>query len=404
MPEALQVVAAVALRRGRERRLLQGHRWVYSNEVVHPDERPAPGALVRLVDHRGRRLATATYHPGALIAARVWTRAARDTLDESWFAARLDAARARRTMLVPGWEAYRVVNAEADGLPGLVVDRYGSLAVVQSHHAGTDPALPLVLPWLVQTLGCDAVLARNDARGRALETLPQDIEVLHGDVPERWTVREGQAPVTFAPAAGQKTGLYLDMRDTRDRILPWVAGRSVLDLYAYVGIAGVRAALAGATAVCCVDSSQAACALAADNARAAGVEGRVTVEQADVRALLKEVPPGSVDVVLCDPPALIPSKRAAREGLNAYRRLNYLALRAVRPGGLLVTSSCSFHLDEVALEAVVASAARRQDRRVLRVWRGGAAPDHPVLPEHAQSAYLKSLAFQVEGEPRGAAD
>jgi len=366
---------------------------VYSNELVHPDPLPDAGSLVRLEDHRGRFLAVAAYHPNALIAARIWTREPDQAVDERLVARRVAAAAQRRAALVPRWQAHRLIHAEADDLPGLVVDRYGSLAVVQSTSAFTDTLVPLVADLLLRD--CDSVVLRNDARGRQMEGLPQQVEVLAGSVEGPFSIDEGGVRIHFDPLGGQKTGLYLDMRPNRDRIARWANGRSVLDLYAYVGITSARAAAAGARDVTCVDSSAGACALARQNL----AEGQVV--QADVREHLKRVEPASYDLVICDPPALIQRKRDVTRGVDALRRLLYLAMRAVVPGGLLVSASCSYHLTRDKHDEVVQGAAARQGRALRRVFRGGAGPDHPLLPAHPQTDYLDCLVHLVEGRPRG---
>lgn len=368
---------------------------MYSNELVHPAPPLEAGALVQLEDHRGRFLATAAYHPHALIAARVWTRDPSQQVDEQLIGHRLAAAAERRSALVPDWQAHRMVHAEADDLPGLVVDRYDSLAVIQGTSAFTDTVTPFVASQLRAHHGCETVLLRNDARGRQMEGLPSEVRVLSGSFDGPISVEEGEVAIRFDPLEGQKTGLYLDMRTNRDRIARWATGRTVLDLYSYVGIVGARAAAAGARSVTCVDSSAGACAFARSNVPA----GQVI--QADVRDHLKEVAPASYDLVVCDPPAMIQRKRDVARGVDALRRLLYLAMRAVAPGGLLVSASCSYHLTADKHVEVVEGAAARQGRGLRRVFRGGAGPDHPLLQAHPQTDYLDCLVYLVEGRPRG---
>ena len=398
---ALLVDGSLRLRKGAERRLRAGHLWVYSNEVIRPDSPPPAGSLVHLEDHRGRYLATAAYHPHTLLAARVWSWDQETAIDRALIAGRLAAAARRRQTVVPGWRAHRLVHAEADGLPGLVVDRYGELAVVQSTTAFTDRLLEGVADLLVGVHGCPSVLLRNDARGRGPEGLEREVRWLRGGGTGPWEVEEGGVAVRFDPEGGQKTGLYLDMRLTRDRIAAWAADRDLLELHAYVGVAGIRAAAAGASKVTLVDSSEAACEQARGNAERAGVGDRVQVIRADAKEVLRDAAPGRYDAVICDPPTLIPRKKDVRRGVEAFRRLNYLALRALRPGGLLVTCSCSHHLTWDTFTELVPAAARRGGRRLVQIYRGGAAPDHPVLPGHPPTDYLRCLVYLVEGEHRG---
>ncbi len=399
---AFTIDGRVRLRKGRERRLRGGSPWVYSNELIHPEPGVPAGALVELEDHKGGYLATAAYHPHTLLAARVWTRDRSTAVDRALLSRRLAAAAARRRVVAGGWSAHRLVHAEADGMPGLVVDRYGELAVVQSTSAFTDRLLEGLADLLVGIQGCPSVLLRNDARGRGLEGLADEVRWLRGERPGPFEVDEGGVAVRFDPVGGQKTGLYLDMRTTRDRIVEWSAGRELLELHAYVGTAGVRAAAGGAAQVTLVESSPPACEHIEANGARAGVGDRIEVRCADAREVLREIEPASFDVVSCDPPSLIQRKKDLRRGTEAFRRLNYLALRAVRPGGLLITSSCAHHLGWEAFADLVPSAARRAGRRVVQVYRGGAAPDHPVLPGHPPTDYLRSLAYLVEGEHGGA--
>ncbi len=398
MADRVDPAGEVRLLRGRDRRVRRGHLWAYSNEVARPDDPPPAGSLVRLLDHRGSPLGLAAYHPHALIAARIWSRDPAAVIDEAWIADHVEAAARRRAVVCRGREALRLVHAEADGMPGLTVDRYGDLAVVQATSALADRLLPWVTRALVARLGCAAVLARNDARGRQIEGLPSGVEVLHGHVPRRHTVDEDRCRVVFDPRGGQKTGLYLDMRPCRDAVASLAPGGAVLELYGYVGTASIRAAAAGARSVTCVESSEEACALARESARRSGVSRQIEVVRADARDVVRDVEPGSVDLLLCDPPSLVRRRRDRRAGEGAYRRLAHLAVRAVRGGGLLICASCSHHLPGRRIREIVAAAAHRQGRRARMVLRGGAGPDHPVLPEHAETEYLSWCAAVIEDD------
>jgi 23S rRNA (cytosine1962-C5)-methyltransferase len=398
MHTTFPIAGEVALRRDHDRRLRGGHLWVYSNEIAPQDDPPPAGSLVRLVDHRGKALAVAAYHPHALIAARVWSRDPGAVIDEAWIADHIEAAARRRAVTCRGLDAMRLVHAEADGLPGLVVDRYRDLAVVQVTSAFGDRIVEVVTSTLVTRLGCTAVLARNDARGRQLEGLPSAVEVLFGEVPQHLEIDEGGCPVVFDPHGGQKTGLYLDMRPCRDAVAHAAPGATMLELYGHVGTASCRAAAAGAAAVTCVDSSAPACELAREAARRGGVSDRVNVIEADAREVLRDAEPGSMDVVLCDPPSLIKRRKDVRAGEEAYRRINHLALRVVRHGGLLFSASCSFHLSAGRHMELIAAVAHRQGRKVRVVRRGGAGPDHPIVPEHAETEYLSWCEVIVEDD------
>lgn len=375
-----------------------GHLWIYGEEVERPPAPPAPGEVVRVVDSRGAFVATAAFHPHAPIAGRILSRRDGEVVDGAFVHRRLARALAVRGVAVPGREAFRQVHGEADGLPGLVVDRYGPLAVVQPNSAWSEGVLGDVLEALRGTPGIGAALVRADSSAREAEGLSRRVEIGFGDVPEEAVVEEGGLRFAFSPRTGQKTGLFLDMRDNRERCLPWFPGRRVLDLFGYVGQWAVRAAGEGARLAVTVDSSADASARAAENASRNGLGDVVRAVRADVFEWLKECE-GAFDVVICDPPAFVKSRRHLDEGTARYHHLNQLALRAVVDGGVLVTASCSHNLDEATLEEIVAIAAHRHGREVLRIYRGGQSADHPILPRHPNSAYLKCLAFVVRGSP-----
>lgn len=384
----------IRLRRGEARRLKLGHPWIFSNEVAEGLKGIEPGTVVQVVDHRFAPLGVGTANPHSLICVRLFTRG-RQPLDSPLLESRLRQARAVRDGLRLG-DTYRWVHGEGDRLPGLVVDRYGDGLVVQPLTAGTDRLWPVLLPLLVEIAEPAWVVLRGDSPARAFEGLEARVEVAHGTVGEVPVVREGEIAYRFDPLAGQKTGFFLDQRDNRRRWRGLCAGERCLDLFCHTGGFTLAAAAGGATEVVGVDRSEPALALAAESAEANGLGDRCSFARGDCFTFLEQES-GSWPRINLDPPAFIKSRKRIREGIAGYEKLHTLALRRLAPGGLLMSSSCSHHLDLPTLLQVVARAASRAGRPVRLLATTGAGPDHPVLPVLPESSYLKCLLLQAEG-------
>lgn len=386
------------LRRHEDRRLRAGHLWVFSNEVdvaATPLTDFAPGDVVEVQDAREAPLGTAYVNPRTLIAARLVTRQAGATLDAAFLGRRLQRALALRETLFPGGH-YRLAFGESDGLPGLVVDRFGDHVVAQLTTAGMERLRPAVVQALEETLKPRGILLRNDTAGRELEGLPAYVETASGEVPEVVEVVENG--VRFeAPIAGQKTGWFYDHRMNRARLQAYVKGRSVLDVFSYVGGWGVQAAAAGASSVVCVDASQPALEGVARNAALNGVGDRVETRRGDAFDVLRRaVADGErYEVVVLDPPAFIKRRKDQKAGEEAYRRLAQLGMEALAPGGTLVSASCSFHMPREALQDALLRASRKLGRDLAVTEHGGQGPDHPVHPAIPETAYLKAIFARV---------
>lgn len=382
------------LARREEHRLRNGHPWVFSNEVDttrSPLTAFEPGDQVEVLTHGERFLATAYVNPRSLICARVIGTRPGEWLDAAALESRLVRAQRMRDRLI-GQPWYRLAYAESDDLPGLIVDRYGDIAVVQIGTAGMERHQGDIVDALRRTLAPAAIVARNDVATRALEGLEQTVEVLHGDAPGTIEVRENDLVFLAAPMSGQKTGWFFDQRDNRRRVAQHAAGRRVLDLFCYSGGFGVTAAAAGATEVVCVDSSEAALDLARAAARRNGVEARMSFVQADVFDALRAMAEDGrrFDLVVADPPAFVRRRKDLAAGVEAYRRLNRLAVSVLAPEALLLSASCSSHLARERLHEVVRAAAVRGGRSVQLLEDGGQALDHPVRLGMPESAYLKA--------------
>jgi 23S rRNA (cytosine1962-C5)-methyltransferase len=389
------LLPTIVLRRHEERRLQRGHLWVYSNEVdtqTTPLKGFAPGDPVTVLAQGGQPLGSGYVNPHSLICARLISYRRDVVLDRRLLAARLGAALALREQLYDR-PCYRLVHGEGDGLPGLVVDRYGDVLVAQIGTAGMERLRAELIAALVELLAPRAILLRNDSPLRALEGLDSAVETVHGTLPERLAIDEGGLRFEVAASGGQKTGWFFDQRPNRDRLSRYAPGKRVLDLFSYVGAWGLRAAAAGASEVLCVDSSAPALAQLAANAAANGLDDRVATRRGDVFEVLRALREAGAryEVVVVDPPALIKRGKDLKAGLEAYRRLNRLALQVLAPGGVILTSSCSFHLARDELRGALERAARQVDVELQILEQGHQGPDHPVHPAIVETDYLKCL-------------
>ncbi len=372
---------------------MAGHLWVFSNEVdteATPLTAFTPGDLVRLESARGRVLGVGYVNPASLISARLLSRDVRVAIDREFFAQRLQVALAWRERL--GWGPfYRLVFGESDGLPGLVVDRYGDDWVLQVTTAGMERCAPLVIEALEAITRPRSILLRNDTPARALEALPALVTEALGTPPEEACLVEGDCRFRVSLRGGQKTGWFFDQRLNRLRLLPYVNGRTVLDVFSYVGGFGIQAAAHGARHVTLIDGSERALAYARDNADANGVGDRVSLIEGDAFMVLKDLRAERrvFDVIILDPPALIKRRKDREAGAVAYERLNQACLALLAPDGLLISASCSHHLERDTLKRIVQRAAGHAARDLQWVDEGGQGPDHPVHPAIPESAYLK---------------
>ena len=380
------------LNAGQGRRLRQGAPWAFSNEIaMRPDYRRIdPGTLVRLEGDDGVRFGTAMFNPHSLIAARVLDRDPDAEINAGWMRARLSEAIALRARLCDT-PYHRLVHAEADRLPGLVIDRYNDVAVVQANAAGMDRLLAVVLEALLAELPLRAVVARNDSAARRLEGLPETVELLHSTEPGTEVV-EGGLRFPIDPMAGQKTGWFFDQRWNRDRVAALAEGARVLDVFCHVGAFGLRCAKAGAAAVTLIDSSASALRQAEETAALNGLAAGVTTRREDAwEAMAALATAGErFDIVVCDPPAFAKSRKDATAGLRAYGRMARLAAALVVPGGLLFVASCSHHAPADLWAAEIAQGLHRAHREGRVLFTSGAGPDHPVHPHLPETAYLKT--------------
>lgn len=395
---ATQNLPELRLKRGEERRLAAGHLWVFSNEV-DAERTPLaafqPGALCRLVSSRDRFLGYAYVNPHTLICARILGRDRDHPPSRSLLVHRLKVALALRERLYPQ-PAYRLVFGESDGLPGLVLDRYGDLVVGQTGTAGMEALREEIVAAVEKVLAPASFVWKNDSSARELEGLPRYVSAHGGGtVPGQVTVEEHGIQFCAPLAGGPKTGWFYDQAANRQRALKFVAGARVLDVFSYVGAWGLAARRAGAAEVVCVDSSAAALATLEKTAAAHGLAVRTLRDDA-FRALQALHSAGErFDVVILDPPAFIKKKKQIPKGEAAYRKLNQLAMQLLARDGVLVSCSCSYHLSAEALLGVIQAGARHVGRFAQVIEVGGQAPDHPIHPAIPETQYLKAFFCRV---------
>jgi 23S rRNA (cytosine1962-C5)-methyltransferase len=389
----------VTLLPGGHRRAEAGHPWIFSNEIAMDAAAKAlaPGTLVTLRRSDERPLGVAMFNPHTLLAARLLDRDAARPIGKRFFVRHLERALRLRDRLYRA-PYYRLVHAEADGLPGLVIDRFGAVLVAQANAAGMEQLMPVILDALHQVLMPKAIVLRNDTPARALEGLSPEARVAAGQIDGPVPLEENGAVYQADVLAGQKTGWFFDQRDNRGFIAGLASGARVLDLYCYSGGFSIAAACADAASVLGIDRSEPALALAEAAARRSGVAERCTFRRAEVFAEAAAMAAAGerFDIVIADPPPFARSKRDVGAALRGYRKLARLAAQLTAPGGFLFLASCSHNVaaDDFteAVRRGLADAGR--GARILR--NAGASPDHPIHPALPETAYLKALTLGLD--------
>ncbi|MBC57943.1 MAG: RlmI/RlmK family 23S rRNA methyltransferase [Confluentimicrobium sp.] len=380
------------------RAIRHGFPWVYANELVTDRRTKAlpPGSLAVLEDDTRQAMGVVAVNNGSKLICRMLDTDPGATIDQAWFAARLSRAQQMRERLFDG-PYYRLIHAEADGLPGVVIDRFGDVAVIQPNAAWAEVLIGPLAAALAEVTGVSAIVKNATGRARGLEGLGEETVVLRGAV-------EGPIPVAMNGATymadllgGQKTGLFFDQRPNHAFAARLARGARVLDVFSHVGGFSLAALAAGADQALAVDGSAPALDLARQGAAQMGVEARFDTRKGDafdVMAALAEEG-AQFDLVVCDPPAFAPSRQALEAGLRAYERVARLAAPLVAPGGYLGLCSCSHAADLTAFRTASARGIGRGGRRAQLIHTGFAGPDHPLLPQLAESGYLKALFFRL---------
>ncbi len=381
------------------RAIRHGFPWVYANDLVL-DRRTkalAPGSIAILQDAQRENLALVAVNPSSKIAVRVLDKAVDVNVDQRWFEERLRFALAHRERLYPA-PFYRLIHAEADGLPGVIIDRFGETAVIQPNAAWADARLSELAQALVAVTRVSTVIANGTSRARGLEGLEERTDVLIGSAPAA-AIEVPMNGATYMAdlIGGQKTGLFYDQRSNHAFAAGLAKDGEVLDVFSHVGGFALAALANGAESALAVDGSAAALELAQAGAEATGVGARFSTEKSDAFAALTKFGEDGrqFDVVICDPPAFAPSKSALQTGLRAYERVARLAAPLVREGGYLILCSCSHAAELSKFRASCIRGIGRAGRAAQIVHTGQAGPDHPLMPQLAESGYLKAVFFRL---------
>lgn len=385
----------LCLKRGEDRRLRTGHLWIFSNEVDvkrTPLTAFSPGEAALVVDSGGRPIGTAYVNPASLISARLVSRQSDCPLNADLLRSRLERALELRTRLF-SQPYYRLCHSEGDFLPGLTIDRYGEHLAVQISTAGMEAHKEALVDVLTALLKPASITLCNSTPVRQLENLPSYIETVLGTAPSHVTVPENGAMFTVDFLEGQKTGWFYDQRVNRAEAARYAAGVDMLDAFCYAGGFGVMAALAGARSVTFLDASASALTMAEANATSAAPACTLHSVQGDALEVLQNIKEKGqrFGVVSVDPPAFIKRRKDVEQGLQAYRRVNELALDLLEDGGVLVSSSCSHHLEAEMLRRIITQSAAKRRLHGQILYQGSQGPDHPIHTAMPESAYLKCV-------------
>jgi len=385
------------LRRHQGRRVLQGHPWIFSNELAQLPRDMEPGAVVEVQDPTGRFVGIGYFNPHSLIAVRLLTRTSQ-AIDSDFFIQRVRQADLFRKRLIPKERSYRVVFSEADGLPGLIVDRYENDIVLQVTTAGMERWLSTICEVLIDLFHPGAIVARNDTAIRELEGLKLEKRVLYGTIESHTVITKDGLEFEIDLLEGQKTGFYLDQSENYARLQGLVSGGTILDGFCYAGGWSLHAARYGAQRVIGLDSSEKAIGWAKANARRNGLEDRCEFRKADLFDDLRNQASMGVlyEVIILDPPAFIKSKAKQSEGLRGYREINRRAMALIKPGGILITCSCSYHLDREGFQKVLSQAAKDAGRTARLLEFRLQSRDHPILLSIPETEYLKCAILMMD--------
>jgi 23S rRNA (cytosine1962-C5)-methyltransferase len=397
--EAMTERPEIILKRGEERRIVAGHPWIYSNELVFDAAAKAipPGSVVLIKQADGRPFGLGFFNPKPLIAGRLLTRDHGTEIDARFWQRRLERALKLRDRLI-GVPFYRLAHAEADGFPGCVIDRYGDVAVIEISSAGMDGQLEALAEALTRTFKPRAILARGEGPAREMEGLEPLSRSVLGAIDEPVEIVENAAKFLAEPGAGQKTGWFFDQRDNRALVARLAKGGRVLDAYCYMGGFAIQALLAGAARATGIDRSESALALARKAAALNQVESGLDLRQGEAFETLAKLQESQerFDIVVADPPAFVKSRKDFHQGARAYRKLARLAAACVECQGMLMLCSCSHHMPVDELLKQAARGINEAGRSARLLYQTGAAPDHPIHPALPESAYLKALTFALD--------
>ncbi|MDH4231580.1 MAG: class I SAM-dependent rRNA methyltransferase [Nitrospirota bacterium] len=381
----------------RTKRLLGGHLWVFSNEIYESVKHYSPGSLVEVCDMHDLFLGTGYINPQSLISVRLLTRE-KEEIDEKFIRRRIKDAVNLRERLFGKRDAFRLFYSEGDYLPGLIVDKYADCLVLQFLTAGAEAFRDIIIRTLDELVNPGIMVLRNESRMRTLEGLPLHKEVIKGDLRVLPVVREDGLLFEIDPYEGQKTGFFLDQRENRVSLKKYVSGGRGLDLFCYLGAWSMHLASAGAEVIG-VDASERAVVSAKRNAELNGLGERSAFVKDDVFSFLErelESAEKKYDFIVLDPPAFVKSASKIKEAIKAYRELNEMSMKLIKPGGMLATSSCSYHLSKEIFGDMLHSAGRNAKRSLRLLEMRSQSPDHPVLLSMPETEYLKCAFLIVD--------
>lgn len=391
---------SLRLLKDQERRLLAGHAWIYSNEIDNkatPLKSVTAGALVQLETANGSPLGIAYVNPNTLLCARLLSRDSRHAIDTQFFIERIQQALQWREQCFQQ-PFYRLVYSESDGLPGLIIDRFGDTLVGQMNTAGIQALSSMIVEALLTVIKPQHILWRNDNAYRQLEGLAAENIIAHGDPAKHCLVEENDC-IFHAPIfEGQKTGWFYDHRSNRAALLKYVKNKKVLDIFSYLGAFAIPAAKAGARHVTCIDVSEKAIQLIKGNAKLNHVEDNITCIHDDAFAALEKLIASGerFDVIVLDPPAFIKRKKDAKAGALAYQKINALALQLLNSSGILLSASCSMHLSRDELLNLIRRAGLKTQKTIRVLEQLHQAADHPIHPSIEETNYLKGFILGVD--------
>ncbi len=392
-------LTSIRLRPGADKRFKRGHSWVYSNEIEMNEATKAisAGTVVKLLRSDKKEMGVGTFNPHTLIAYRGFSRTGSRSVDGKFIKDRLTRALTLRTALFPE-PHYRLVHGDADGLPGLVIDRFGDAVVIQTSTAGMDQLLDLVIAALEKTISPSSIIIANEGQFRNLENLDTFTRIAKGNIDGPMEVRENGLTFFADPLEGQKTGWFFDQRPNRAFVGGLAKDRTVLDLYSYAGGFGLTAAAQGAQNVLMVDRAEKAQELARKAAETNGLTSNCQFSATEVFGLLERFQEEKrrFGLVIADPPAFVKTKKDVGAGIKGYRKLARLGATAVEPQGFFMIASCSHNMHEDRFIEETSRGIGQAGRSPRLIYRSGAGPDHPVHPFMPETEYLKALVFQLD--------
>ncbi|MEW5800198.1 MAG: class I SAM-dependent rRNA methyltransferase [Bacteroidota bacterium] len=383
------------LKKNEEKRLLNGHQWIFTNEIHRIEGTPKSGDVVEILRSDGRSAGIGLYNPHSLIAVRFLSPVV-EAINENFFERRIRAAYDLRKKIFAESETFRVVYGESDFLPGLIIDKYNDYITVQTFSAGMDSRLPLICDVLEKIFQPKGIVERNESPLRVLENIPERKGILRGTVQPAIIELNG-LKFSIDILNGQKSGFFLDQRENRMLLKPFSKGATVLDCFSNEGGFGLYAASFGAVSVDCVDISEEANAKVKENATLNSLQ-TVSFHTADVFKFLDEAVKSKKqwDVVVLDPPSFTKSRKNVPAAIKGYKEINTNGLKVVAPNGIFLSASCSHHIDQQTFLNIVADSSVKAGRKIKLLRISGASPDHPTLPSMPETHYLKCALFSVE--------